>query len=150
MVSLEIYPLCSLNKSINRQISLSHILHNVKHNRLPKRLLDVRRMTFIHSIMNGSTTLCWALASSSISQSFFTQTVGILGEGIRSSQDRYMHTGQHKHRINAHTDIHVLSEIWIHGPSFRANEDNSCLFLSVCLGRSWVPRYICFKSLGVY
>jgi glucose-6-phosphate-specific signal transduction histidine kinase len=24
------------------------------------------------------------------------------------------------------------------------------IHLSVCLGRSWVPRYLCFKSLGVY
>jgi hypothetical protein len=34
---------------------------------------------------------------------------------------RYLHTGQHKHRINAHnTDIHALSGIRTHNPSDRA------------------------------
>jgi hypothetical protein len=32
----------------------------------------------------------------------FTQSVGLLGRGISPSQGRYLHTGQHKHRINAH------------------------------------------------
>jgi hypothetical protein len=32
----------------------------------------------------------------------FTQLVGLLGWGISPSQGRYLHTGQHKHRINAH------------------------------------------------
>jgi hypothetical protein len=36
---------------------------------------------------------------------FFTQTVGLLGRVIN------LHTGQHKHKINAHTDIHALSGI---------------------------------------
>jgi hypothetical protein len=31
-----------------------------------------------------------------------TQSVGLLGRGISPSQGRYMHTGQNKHRINAH------------------------------------------------
>jgi hypothetical protein len=38
---------------------------------------------------------------------FFTQTVGLLGRVISPSQGRYLHTGQHKHRVNAHTDIHA-------------------------------------------
>jgi hypothetical protein len=42
---------------------------------------------------------------------FFTQTVGLLGRVISPSQGRYLYTGQHKHRINAHTDIHVLNGI---------------------------------------
>jgi hypothetical protein len=29
------------------------------------------------------------------------QSVGLLGRGISPSQGRYLHTGQHKHRINA-------------------------------------------------
>jgi hypothetical protein len=41
----------------------------------------------------------------------FTQTVGLLGRGISPSQGRYLHTEQHKHRINAYTDIHALTEI---------------------------------------
>jgi hypothetical protein len=34
---------------------------------------------------------------------FFTRTVGILGRVISQSQGRYLHIGQHKHRINAYT-----------------------------------------------
>jgi hypothetical protein len=36
---------------------------------------------------------------------FFTQSVGLLSRVISPSQGRYLHTGQHKYRINAHTDI---------------------------------------------
>jgi hypothetical protein len=44
------------------------------------------------------------------------------------SQGRYIHTGQHKHRINSHnTDIHSLGGIRKHDPSVRASEDGSCL-----------------------
>jgi hypothetical protein len=57
----------------------------------------------------------------------FTQTVGLLGQGISSSQGRYLHTRQHIHRINAHTDIHALSRIRTDDPSVRASEDSSCL-----------------------
>jgi hypothetical protein len=32
----------------------------------------------------------------------FTQSVGLLGRGISWSQDRYLHTEQHKHRIRTH------------------------------------------------
>jgi hypothetical protein len=32
----------------------------------------------------------------------FTRSVVFLGRGISQSQGRYLHTGQHKHRINAH------------------------------------------------
>jgi hypothetical protein len=42
------------------------------------------------------------------------------------SQDRYLHTEQHKHRINAHTDINALSAIQNHEPSVQAGEDRSC------------------------
>jgi hypothetical protein len=34
---------------------------------------------------------------------------------------------QHKHRINAHTDIHALSGIRTRNPRVRASEDSSCL-----------------------
>jgi hypothetical protein len=56
----------------------------------------------------------------------FTQTVGLLGRVISPSQGSYLHTGQHRHRINAHTDIHALSGIRTHDPSVRASEDSSC------------------------
>jgi hypothetical protein len=40
-----------------------------------------------------------------------------LGRVISPSQGRYLHTAQHKHRINTHTEIHALSEIRTHDPS---------------------------------
>jgi hypothetical protein len=58
---------------------------------------------------------------------FFTQTVGLLGRGISPSQGRYLHTGQHKHRINANTDIHALNGIRTQDQSARASEDISFL-----------------------
>jgi hypothetical protein len=48
----------------------------------------------------GSTALCWALSAFLVSWSF-TQSVALLGRGISPSQGRYLHTGLHKHRINA-------------------------------------------------
>jgi hypothetical protein len=54
-------------------------------------------------------------------RNFFTQTLGLLGRVIRPSQRRYLHTGQHKHRTNAHTDIHALTGIRTHDPSVRAS-----------------------------
>jgi hypothetical protein len=59
----------------------------------------------------------------------FSETVGLLGRVINSSQGRYLNTGQHKHR-NKHThtpNIHALSGIRTHDPSVRASEDSSCL-----------------------
>jgi hypothetical protein len=63
-----------------------------------------------------SRALCWTLATFSLSWSF-THSVGLHGRGISPSQGRYLHTGQHKHRINAHTDIHASSGIRTHDPS---------------------------------
>jgi hypothetical protein len=57
----------------------------------------------------------------------FSQSVGLLGRVISPSQDRYLNTGQQKHRINANIDIHALSGIRTHDPSVRAREDSSCL-----------------------
>jgi hypothetical protein len=51
--------------------------------------------------MYGSTVLCWALVAFSFSCSYM-QSVGLLGRGISPSHGRYLHTGQHQHRINAH------------------------------------------------
>jgi hypothetical protein len=54
-------------------------------------------------------------------------TVGLHGRGIRPSQCHYLHTGQHKHRMNVHnTDIHSPSGIQTHNPSVRASEDSTC------------------------
>jgi hypothetical protein len=52
---------------------------------------------------------------------FFTQTVGLIGRVISQSQGRYLHAGQHKHRINAHTDIHAWSRIRTQDPRVRAS-----------------------------
>jgi hypothetical protein len=57
----------------------------------------------------------------------FTQTVGLLGRVISPSQGRYQHTRQHKHRINAHTDIHALRGIRTNDSSVWAGEDSPCL-----------------------
>jgi hypothetical protein len=66
----------------------------------------------------GSTTLCWTLAAFSVSW-HYTQSTGLLGQGISPSQDLYPHT--------AHTDIHASRGIRTHDPSIRAGEDSSCL-----------------------
>jgi hypothetical protein len=58
---------------------------------------------------------------------FYIQTVGPLGRVISTSQDRCLHTGQHKHKINAYIDIHALSWIQTHDPNVRASEGSSCL-----------------------
>jgi hypothetical protein len=53
----------------------------------------------------------------------YTQAVGLLGQGISPSQGLYLHTEQHKHRINAHnTIIHALSGTRTHDPSVRTSE----------------------------
>jgi hypothetical protein len=50
---------------------------------------------------------------------------------ISSLQGRYLHTGQHKHRINAHTDIHALSGIQTYDLSILAGEDSSATLARV-------------------
>jgi hypothetical protein len=57
----------------------------------------------------------------------FPQTVGLLGRVISPAQGPYLHTGQHKQRIKAHTDIHALIGIRTRDPSILASEDSSCL-----------------------
>jgi hypothetical protein len=51
---------------------------------------------------------------------FFTQTAGLLGQVINPPQGSYLHTGQHKHRTNVHTNIYASIAIRIHDPSRRA------------------------------
>jgi hypothetical protein len=51
----------------------------------------------------------------------FSQPIGLLGRMISSSQGRDLHTGQHKHRINACT--HQTSMPWVgFEPTFQASE----------------------------
>jgi hypothetical protein len=53
--------------------------------------------------------------------------MGLFGRMISQSQGRYLHTEQHKHRINAHTQTSMPRVIRTHKPSARAGEDRSCL-----------------------
>jgi hypothetical protein len=50
---------------------------------------------------DGSSNPFRAQASYQFSNNF-SQSVGLLGRAISPSQGRYLNTGQHKHRINAH------------------------------------------------
>jgi hypothetical protein len=52
----------------------------------------------------------------------YTQPVGLLGRWINQSQGCYLHTEQHEHRINAHTQS--LSGIRTHDPRVRAGEES--------------------------
>jgi hypothetical protein len=72
----------------------------------------------------------------------------------------YLHTEQHKHRINAHdTDIHASSGIRTHDPSVQASEDTSCLRPRGHCDRLWRPytggkmyvshlSEVCFETLA--
>jgi hypothetical protein len=53
---------------------------------------------FMYSFISSSTALCWALFSS-VSLSFYADGKT---PWISSSQGLYLHTGQHKHRINTY------------------------------------------------
>jgi hypothetical protein len=50
----------------------------------------------------GSAALCCALAAFSV-----YWTIELLEWGISPSQGRYLHTGQHKHGINAHRHLYL-------------------------------------------
>jgi hypothetical protein len=52
---------------------------------------------------------------------FFIQTVRLLIRVISLSQGRYLHTGQHKHTINVHTNIHVFE--WYSNPRFQRSSE---------------------------
>jgi hypothetical protein len=84
----------------------------------------------------------------------FTQTVGLLGWVTSPSQRPYLHKGQHRHRINAYTDIHALSGIRTHDPSFRASEDILCFRsrshrdrqMCVC---TYAYMYVCYGCMDI-
>jgi hypothetical protein len=58
-----------------------------------------------------------------------SQTVGLLGWVISSSQGLYLNTGQHKQNKHIHIpNIHALCGIRTHGdPCLRASEESTCL-----------------------
>jgi hypothetical protein len=55
----------------------------------------------------------------------YSQSVGLLGRVISSSQDLYLNTGENKHIYTPH--INALSVIRTHDHSVRASECSSCL-----------------------
>jgi hypothetical protein len=69
-----------------------------------------------------------------------TQSVELLGRVISPSQGSYLHTEQHKHRINAQR-LDALSGIRTLDPSFRASEDSSC-----SIPRSHCDRHLCIHT----
>jgi hypothetical protein len=81
-------------------------------------------------VFNQNSCFCWvteSILSIILLLWLYSPLLG-LGRGISQSQGLYLHTKQHKHRINAHnTDIHALSGIRTDDPSVRASEDSSCL-----------------------
>jgi hypothetical protein len=66
-------------------------------------------------------------------QSFFSFL--ILGRGISQAKGRYLHTEQHKHRINAQRHPCFLSGIRTHDSSVVASDDSLCL----------TPRHHCHR-----
>jgi hypothetical protein len=69
----------------------------------------------------------------------YTQSVGLLGRGISPSQVRYLHTGQHKHRIIAHTGIHASSEIQRTNPVFQQAKTVHALDRAATVARKYDP-----------
>jgi hypothetical protein len=87
--------LCLISLSVNLSICLSLCLISLS------VCLSVYLSAYLSDLIYLHTALCWRLAAFSVSSSF-TQSVGLLGRGISQSQGRYLHTGQHKNKINAH------------------------------------------------
>jgi hypothetical protein len=77
---------------------------------------------------------------------FFTHTVGLLGQVISPSQGRYLYTRKHKHRINVYTDIHALSGIRTHDPSFRVREDRAPTMIGTVISYHKI-KYICIHLI---
>jgi hypothetical protein len=74
----------------------------------------------------------------------FTQSVWLLGREMSPSQGRYLHTGQHRHRVNAYRHPCLKWDLNRH-PSFLPGEDSSCL-----RPREHCDRPVCpFSSIKV-
>jgi hypothetical protein len=89
--------------------------------------------------------ICWTLTAFSASWSY-TQSVGLLGRGISPLQGCCLHTEQHKHRINAHTDIYAPSGIRTHDPSIRATTVIGWLVDCIIKIQVVVCLFVCFAS----
>jgi hypothetical protein len=58
----------------------------------------------------------------------YSQSVGLLGRVISSSQGLYLNTGQHNHRINTYTHQTSMPQLRFEPTNtVRASEDSSCL-----------------------
>jgi hypothetical protein len=97
-----------------------------------KKIIDFSEVTPCHVLYSVSRRIFLSMALLAHSgpsphiqlRNHFSQTVGLLGRVISPPEGRYLHTGQHKHRKNAHTDFHVLSGIRTHDSRVRASEDS--------------------------
>jgi hypothetical protein len=94
-------------------------------------IIDKRRFQFtvenyIFSIINGSTVHCWASAAFSVSWSH-RESVGLVGREISPTQGFYLHTVQHKHRINARRHL-CFEWIWIHDINIWEGRNSLCLW----------------------
>jgi hypothetical protein len=82
---------------------------------------------------------------------FITQTVGLLGRGISSSQSRYLHIGQHKHRNKTHTQT---SMSWTKFepmiPAFERAETLHALDHTVTVIGSLISYQIVFSTYWQY
>jgi hypothetical protein len=103
------------------RITLNMSKVSCKRNIINARFIIIRKYyiyeqyVYINIPLCGSTALCWATAAFSVSWSF-TRSVELLGRGTSPSPGHYLHTGQHEHRINAHS----LSGIRTRDPSIHA------------------------------
>jgi hypothetical protein len=75
-------------------------------------LLNCFHLDIFRIFSYGSTAPCWPWPTFQFLV-LFTQSVGLLGRGISPSQGRYLHTEQHKQRINV--DGHPCLE-WASNP----------------------------------
>jgi hypothetical protein len=116
-----------------------HIPHDLTWARTQATTVGNRQLTawaIVYRPIYGSTVLMDL--GRFFSLLIYTQSVGLLGWGISPSKGRYLHTEQHRHRINAHRNIHASSGIRTYDPSVRVSEDDLCLR----------PRGHCNRSLS--
>jgi hypothetical protein len=99
---------CSHRHDTNRWI-ISHNSGNLFSNREQTAICDIsiHGITYLRVRLEYTIYLWLYRSLLSLGRAFqfldfFTQSVGLLGREISPSQGHYLHTGQHKHRINAH------------------------------------------------
>jgi hypothetical protein len=70
--------------------------------------ISVCKPIFFFSMALPAHSVSWPLI---LFRNHFSQAVGLPGRVISPSQSRYLHTGQHKHRINEYT--HKIYMPWV-------------------------------------